>query len=616
MSDITSPVPGEQLPPEAQAAFVAADHAQPSQHSERQLRYWPGVVIVVLQWLLITVPGWVAPGTMTQFIAMFWGPIAGAVALAGWWLFASRLRWADRWFGLLGCAAVGAAAFFLYHPSLGIFGLVMRALPAVTTAWIVWLIVTPFLSWPVRRVGLLVVFLLAWGYFALLRMEGVDGNMTATLEYRWNPTAEEKFLAEVAAGKLGSKPTFAVSAAKPAALEPGDWPGFRGPERDGRRTGVQIATDWQQNPPRLVWRHRVGPGWSSFAVVGTRLFTQEQRGEDEVVVCYDTGTGAELWVHHDSARFTEVVSGPGPRATPTFHDGKIYALGASGQLNCLDPATGQALWSRDIVADSGAKVPTWGFAASPLVVEGVVTVFAGGPEGKSVLGYSALSGELVWSAGEGQFSYCSLHRARLSGVEQILIATEKGLTSFHPARGTVLWDHSWPLEGGMARVVQPTPLGDSDVLIGTGFGMGTQRVHVNREGENWTTQEVWTTQAIKPYFNDVVVHRDHFYGFDGIFFTCVSCAAGKGKWRARGYGNGQVLLLADQDLLLVLSEKGEVALVEAKPDGHKELGRFQALEGKTWNHPVLAHGKLFVRNGEEAACYQLVENRVGGTAAE
>jgi len=165
----------------------------------------------------------------------------------------------------------------------------------------------------------------------------------------------------------------------------------------------------------------------------------------------------------------------------------------------------------------------------------------------------------------------------------------------------------------MARVVQPTVLGDGDVLIGSGFQFGTRRVHVRHQSNSWNTEEVWTSRAISPYFNDLVVHRGHLYGFDGSFFTCVNLADGKRAWRARGYGNGQVLLLADQDLLLVLSEKGEVALVDASPEGHKERCRFQALEGKTWNHPVVAHGKLFVRNDEEARCYELAETNAGGS---
>jgi len=572
-----------------------------------RLRLWPGVVIIALLWFSVTLAGWLAPATMIEFMTKFMAPMVAAVALVVWWLLFSRLRWVDRLLGLLACGAAGGIAYALFHPSFGMHGMILYALPVVLTAWVLWLLVTPFLRWPVRRVGLLLVFVLCWGYFTLVRFDGVKGDMSGSLPFRWTVTAEDLFKAEVAAGKLGHVRGVDPSAAKALTLQPGDWPGFRGPNRDGRLSGVRIATDWDKHPPKQVWRHRVGPGWGSFAVVGTHLFTQEQWGDEEVVVCYDANSGELIWEHRDSARFTEPVAGPGPRATPTFHDGKLYTQGAAGKLNCLDAATGRVLWSRDIVADSGAKVPDWGFAASPLVVQGVVTVFAGGADGKSVLGYKASSGDLAWSAGEGQFSYCSLHPTHLDGVEQLVIATDKGLTAFRPTNGEVFWQHKWELDK-MARVVQPTILGDADVLLGTGFGFGTRRVHIGRQGDSWTPEEVWTTLAIKPYYNDLVVHGGHIYGFDGNFFTCVNLADGKAKWRARGYGNGQVLLLADQDLLLLVSEEGEVALVQANPQEHKELARFQALEGKTWNHPVVAHGKLFVRNGAEAACYQLKEN--------
>jgi hypothetical protein len=236
----------------------------------------------------------------------------------------------------------------------------------------------------------------------------------------------------------------------------------------------------------------------------------------------------------------------------------------------------------------------------------VVVVFAGGPDGKSVLGYNAKSGgEPVWAAGNGQFSYSSPHPVTLNGGEQVLMATDVGLTAFYPSNGKVLWHHDWPLDHGTARIVQPARVGDADFLLGTGFSKGTQRLHVQPAGAGWTIEERWTSRAIKPYFNDLVVHKGYLYGFDNNFLTCVSLEDGSAKWKERGYGNGAILLLADQDLLLVLSEKGEAALIEASSNGRKELARFQAIEGKTWNHPVVAHGKLFVRNGEEAACYEL-----------
>lgn len=569
----------------------------------RRVRIWPALIIVSLQWIISTVPGWLAPGTMIQFYSMFLGTLVGPIAVLIWWLLGSRLPWSDRVQGLVACAVLGAVAFFLYHPSFELFGLFFFALPVVTTGWVLWLLVTPMLPWPVRRVGLLVVFLLGWGYFTLVRFEGVYGSMSATLPYRWTADSEDKsdkYRASLA-GKRGDIPDLD----KPLALQPGDWPGFRGATRDGRYTGGRIDTDWVQNPPMQVWRHPIGPGWSSFTVVGKRIYTQEQRRQNEALVCYDANTGTELWAHLDNARFSEKLAGPGPRATPTFHEGKIYALGATGLLNCLDAVTGRTLWpTRNVVADSGAKVPDWGFAASPLVVQDIVTVFAGGPEDKSVLGYHAKTGDLVWTGGSGKLSYCSLQPARLEGVDQLLVATDAGLTAFDPRRGTVLWQNDWPLNG-MARIVQPAILNDGDILFGAGFGKGTRRIHVSRANNAWATQEMWTSSAISPYYNDLVIHGGHLYGFDGLFLTCVNLDDGNKKWRARGYGNGQVLLLPDQDLLLVLSETGEVALVEANPTAHKQLGRFQALEGKTWNHPVIAHGRLFVRNGEEAACYQL-----------
>jgi outer membrane protein assembly factor BamB len=600
MNDAFSQVPpAPPSPAPAPPDDIAAP--RPAPPATRRPRLWPAVAVVALMWLVISGPWWGESVSMMRFMAVFWGPVVAAAALVIWQLFFSRLRWIDRLLGLAAGAATGAAAAYLADFPAMI--LLIYALPVVLTAWVGWLLVGALLRLPFLRLGLLAVFLLSWGAFDLLSVDGFDGSLSPSWRFRWGLTDEQKFLAYHAGRRVPSQ-----AAAPALALQPGDWPGFRGRYRDGRLPRVRLAADWASNPPPQVWRHPVGPGWSSFAVVGDRLYTQEQRDKDEAVVCYNADTGDELWAHTDPTRFKETVSGVGPRATPTFHDGKIYALGARGVLNCLDAATGEVKWAKDIVKDSGAEVPTWGFSSSPLVVQGVVTVFAGGPDGKSVLGYDAESGELAWARGDGKLSYCSTHRALLGGVEQVLIATDQGLTAFDPVGGKVLWQYDSPLPSGGARIIQPTVLSDTDLLVGAGFGEGTRRVHVTHRGDDWTTEEVWTSKAINPYFNDLVVYGDCLYGFDGTFLTCVSLADGQGKWRARGYGGGQVLLLADQGLLLVVTEReGAVALVEASPERHKELCRFQALEknSKTWNHPVVAGGKLFVRNDAEAACYRL-----------
>jgi outer membrane protein assembly factor BamB len=612
MSDATPTVPDQ---PDSTATPAGPPSPASAVPAAPPMRLWPGVAIVALLWIASTLAKLFAPATMIHFYAMFMGPMVAAFFFALWWLFASRLPWKDRGLVLGVCVAAAAAALAGAHPTLGSMPMIVFAFPAVLTVWAGWLLLTPFLRWPARRTGLVVALILTWGYFTLLRLDGIDGSMRAAMPFRWSPTSEETLLK--LAAKRSAPPAVAAETAEPVVLEPGDWPGFRGPDRDARLPGVRLAANWDRRPPREVWRHRIGPGWSSFAVVGRRLYTQEQMGDGELVICYDADSGGELWAHRDKTRFTETMAGPGPRATPTFHDGNIYALGANGNLNCLDAATGKAVWSRDIAADSAAKVPIWGFSSSPLVVDGVVSVFAGGPEKKAVLGYDAATGEPRWSSEIGTHSYCSTQLARVGDVDQLLISTDAGLAAYEPTDGKLLWTYDWLLEGGMSRVVQPARVGESDFLIGTGFGIGTQRVRVTRDGDGWMTREVWPApiRTIRPYYNDLVIHQGHLYGFDNAIFTCVDLEDGKAKWKARGYGNGQVLLLPDQGRLLILSETGEVALVDAIPDGHHERCRFQAITGKTWNHPVVAHGRLYVRNGEEAACFEVEEEKETGVAS-
>jgi outer membrane protein assembly factor BamB len=557
-------------------------------------------------WAIILVAARAVPATMMQFMLTFWGPMAVTLLIFLWWMFASRVaRWRDRLIvpGVFLLAAV--ATYPLTDGTVGGFGLALYGLRTALTVWVLWLLLSTKIAWPKRRNALVALIVLAWACLAFVRIDGLTGAFAAAFHLRWQSTPEEEFLASLknapAAAKSGAPttgPTLTLSAA--------DWPEFRGPRRDGVLTGVRVDTDWAAHPPKQIWRHRIGPGWSSMSVVGDRLFTQEQRGPEEAVVCYHADTGQQLWAHADNARFSETVAGPGPRATPTFANGKLYTLGAAGKLNCLDAATGNVIWSRDAAADSAAKLPIWGFAASPLVVDALVTVYTGGPNGKAVTAYAADSGQPAWSAGQGTIGYCSTQLAVLAGVRQILIVADDGLTSLNPKSGAVLWRHEWKLPEGMARITQATIVGDDDVLIGTGFDMGTRRLHLAHDSAGkWDVKALYTTRAIKPYFNDMVYHDGYLYGFDTVFLTCVDARDGKMKWRTRGYGSGQVLLLADPSELLVLSETGEAALVDAAPAAYHERAKFEAIEGKTWNHPVIARGNLYVRNGEEIAAYAL-----------
>lgn len=579
-----------------------------------RLRLWPGIVLVAALWLA---RGWV---TFTEFathkflLGMVTVPLAVVVGLLLWWLFASRLRRSDRWLVVGAWAAFLAVTWLLADASFRGLALVLYAAPWVATLWVGWLAISWRLSWPVRRAGILLVFALLSVDCLLLRVDGVTGNIIAKLSWRWTSTPEQQYLAE-----LHSKAaTPETTPSRPASSEQSDdWPGFRGLQRDGRLSGVRIRTDWQQSPPRQLWRHRIGPGWSSLAVVGERVFTQEQRGDSEYVVCYDATNGDEMWAHRDATRFSELAAGPGPRATPTFHAGRLYAYGASSQLNCLHAASGKVLWSHDVAGefkanDAEKEVPQWGFASSPLVTQGVVVVFAGARDGKTVVAYQADSGKLAWTASVGPkpekvaLSYSSPQLAVLDGVPQILLATNAGLSAFEPATGQELWHYAWP-SASTARITQPALLDQDDLILGTGQGYGTRRIHVQHGAAGWSVDQRWATRKIKPYFNDWVVFQGYSFGFDADKLVCLDAKDGAQCWRASGYGSGQLLLLADQGLLLVLSEEGEVALLSANPEKQEELCRFKALEGKTWNHPVIAHGRLLVRNAEEIACYALPE---------
>ncbi len=385
----------------------------------------------------------------------------------------------------------------------------------------------------------------------------------------------------------------------------GDWPGFRGPNSDGTVRGLTIETNWRTSPPRPVWEHRVGPAWSSMIVISGKLFTQEQRGDQEAVVCYDSTTGQELWVHQTAGRFWEPTAGVGPRATPCFAEGRVFALGGAGMLTCVDAATGEKHWARDIKEDSGARAPMWGYSSSPLVVGDLVIVLAGGEGEKNLLAYRTRSGDLAWTAAAGQTSYASPQKAVLQGRQQVLVFSNRGLVAVEPTGGKLLWEYPLPIAPSAPRSVQPFALDDKQVLIASESDLGLALLDLKREGEALTPTQRWVCRKFRPSFNNFVVQAGQLYGFNGRIFGCVGLDDGEPRWQEGRYGHGQVLLLAEQGLLLVMSEEGEAILLRANPEKHEMLGRFQALKGKTWNDPVIAQGYLYVRNAERMACYEL-----------
>ncbi len=572
--------------------------ADSNQHNTQQQsttgpRMWPALLIVIVH-LATTWAAFVFSSTDVQtLIGSAGAPVVATIGLIIWWMMARMIRMRERLAGLV-LLIVVHVLIVLIHKSKGPL-LLMLTLPVTTTGVVGLLLLTCRMTWPVRRWSLVIMLLGCAVAFASLRVDGVSANLFPLVSWRWTTTSEE--LAMLPTARPPAEP-----AVLPAQAAPDDWPAFRGPAHDGRVPATTFSTDWDKAPPKELWRRPIGIGWSSFAAVGDYLFTQEQRGENELVTCYRAETGEEVWINSRQERY-ESDMGAGPRATPTFHKGNLYTLNPTGVLLCLDASTGQTIWQRNMTEDTEVSVPMWGYASSPLVTDKLVIVFSGAPDEKSVLAYDRVSGVLIWTAGKGSHSYSTGHLAHIEDIQQVLISSNFGIQSFVPETGEVLWEHAWDI-GKYPRIVQPLITDDNTILLSTNYGHGTRLLRVLKKADTWQVVEGWTTKKFRPYFNDSVYHEGYCYGFDGNRLFCINAKTGERVWRGKRHG-GQLLLITDMAMLLILNEAGQVVLVEASPEAYTEIARFKALKGKTWNHPVVAHGKLFVRNAEEAACYAL-----------
>jgi outer membrane protein assembly factor BamB len=407
----------------------------------------------------------------------------------------------------------------------------------------------------------------------------------------------------------GQPETAPTTAAGGPAASTGDayWTDFRGPHRDGRYEQTPIRTNWPDNGLPELWRQTVGGGYASMTIANGRVFTIEQRRDDEVVAAYDLNTGGELWTHGWPARFEESMGGPGPRATPTWHEGKVYALGATGELHVLEAATGKLLWKKNILADNRAENLHWAMAGSPLIVDGKVIVQPGGPGG-SIVAYNTRDGEPVWKTLSDTQSYTSPMEATLAGRRQILAVSASRMMGLAIEDGSLLWEFPWSTSGG-GNSSQPLVVDEQHVFISGGYGHGSGLLKITSSGGTLHADEVWQNTNLKCKFNAPVLFDGHVYGLDEGILAAIDVKTGERDWKGGRYGYGQLLLA--QGYLIILTESGEVVLVKATPESHQELARFQALEGKTWNNPAIANGKLLVRNQTEMACYDLSTG--GGT---
>jgi outer membrane protein assembly factor BamB len=472
------------------------------------------------------------------------------------------------------------------------------ALAIGTGLTLLWMLLFSRLRWAIRFLWLSMFLNGLLLCIILLEFKGVTGDLVPIFEFR--------FTESLYGSESPSEKTETVSSDTKKALGarqlPFAYPQFQGVSRDSRIEGFKLNRDWDQNPPELLWRRSIGAAWSGFVAQDRYAITQEQGESMELVTCYDPFTGELLWSHSDTGRYDSPIGGLGPRATPLISGSRVYTMGATGILNCLEIETGNPVWSRNVIKENEASILDWGVSHSPLIVGENIIVTPGGSSGRSVVAYQKDTGELVWSGGERGSSYSSPFLPTVYGNQQIVVFNKDGITGHSIHDGTVVWDYPW--SGRNPNVAIPLALPGNKFLASSGYGVGCALLNIHiGEDQKLTVEREWKSLRLKSKFSNVIEKEGYIYGLDDGIMVCLDLADGKRKWKEGRYGHGQFILVGD--LLLISTEKSEIVLFEPVPDEPRELHRIQVLEGKTWNPPCLAGPYLLVRNHKEAACYRI-----------
>jgi outer membrane protein assembly factor BamB len=393
------------------------------------------------------------------------------------------------------------------------------------------------------------------------------------------------------------------------AEDPTAWPQWRGPVRDGRAAGP-LRTDWQQRPPRELWRQPIGGGYSSIAYVGGKLYTQDRQPEVERVLCLDPDNGKVIWEHRYPVSYATTNYFEGPRATPTIHDGRIYTVGATGHFLCLaEPKAGQAspivLWQHDLLQSFDAPLPEWGIACSPLIEGSLVIVQPGGRKG-SVAAFDRISGQLVWARSDDPHGYSSPVVADIGGRRHLVVFTGTRMLGLNPLTGDEWWAFPWSTSFN-ANIATPIVV-ENFVFLSSAYNAGCALLEISGQGDTWTARPVYVhkNRLMRNHHSSCVLVDGYLYGFDcgPNLLTCVDLRRGEKRWVSRDFGKGCVLYAAGH--LLVLTEDGELGLVEANPEQVRVKGRFRVFdEPQVWALPTLVAGRLYLRSNKEIVCLEV-----------
>ena len=570
----------------------------------KPVRVWPLAVLAATGLGCMLVPTLLGLDDSTRFLTLALGAASHLLFLLIWVLIGSRVSWQDRVLCLLLGVMGFVAIFVLQDESLGIM-MVLFGAPIAAACLALTLLATRHIEWPKRKWVAYFSWLIPMALWLLAGTDGMMASFAPELRWRWQPNAEERALAKRASGlrKEVNRPKLEL---KSIELKREDWPRFRGANSDGKAFDDGLVLT-EKTKAKLVWKQPVGFSWSSVIVVDGLLFTQEQRGPMEAVVCLEAATGAEVWAYTYPARYddTTQASGTGPRSTPTFHNGKIYSVGGTGIVTCVSAIDGTLIWRRNLSEDCSTTVAMWGFSTSPILQGDNCFLLGGGnsESSKDSICYDANTGEIRWTgAGKGE-TYSSPQLVELCGEQQVVVTVGPDTIGRNVADGNERWRIK---SGGMGNtMLQPIQFSKDQVLIASGEGEGTCLVDVKHSGDAWQATKKWTSARLRPDFNDVVVVDKMILGLTKGLLTCIDSATGDMHWKKFRFGSGQLIALPIQSCVLVLSETGELSLIRVDSKEPTVLSSWPAVQGKTWNHPVLVKNRIYCRSAEEMACYEL-----------
>jgi outer membrane protein assembly factor BamB len=396
---------------------------------------------------------------------------------------------------------------------------------------------------------------------------------------------------------------LADAAEKPTSHAPLDWPQWRGANRDAVSPETGLLNEWPDGGPRVVWRAKVGAGYSSVSISGGKLYTLWDEDGTQYLFCLDALTGKESWRRAVGTAFTNHY-GDGPRSTPLVDDGVVFAVGTQGRLVAVNRATGEALWQRDLVGEFGAKLPSYGYSSSPLVVGDRLVIEAGGKDA-TFMAFDKKSGEVAWRSENDSPAYSSPINVSIDGVDQVVFWSAHGLHSVASDDGKVLWRYAWetfcPVTGDPLNTGTPIYIAPDRIYISSGSGAALLRVA--REDSKFKVATVWESEEMRSDVNTSVLLGNYIYGFDRGTLKCLDARTGEIQWKARGFQRGS--LIAADGKLIVYGESGNLALVDASPEGFVQKDTAQILKGKNWTSPSLAAGKLYLRNHDELVCLDM-----------